>query len=69
MLEYYERYEKLFGAVGSKPTSPYSVEELLTKLEQNTEDSKKKNVEVLQLAAEVSHFSPVVWTPDSAGHI
>lgn len=53
MRDYYTQYEAFFGTVHSTPNSPYSVSELLMKLEHNVQENKKKNVEVLQLASEV----------------
>ena len=53
-MTYYKDYQEVFGSVGSTPQSRYSVEELLLKLDQNISDSKKKNMEILSFASEVS---------------
>ena len=51
---YYTDYESRYGSIDSAPNAPFSISELLLKLKQNIADSRKKNVEILQLSAEVS---------------
>ncbi|KAF6027014.1 INPP4A [Bugula neritina] len=53
LTDYYVEYERLFGSVDSTLNSRYSVDELLVKLSQNVHDNKKKNVDILQISAEV----------------